>query len=83
MVQEMEDHMENQEEVLQLLKNNLARTQNTNRMKQQANQHHIGREFDVGDWIFFRLQPQKQMLMMNGGVWWRGGAFPTQCGLCQ
>src|ERR1700733_9278804 len=30
-------------------------------MKQQANQHHSERSFDVGDWVFLRLQPYKQM----------------------
>jgi hypothetical protein len=32
-----------------------------NRMKQQINQHHSEREFEVGDWVFLRLQPYKQM----------------------
>ena len=30
-------------------------------MKQQANQHHRERSFDVGDWVFLRLQPYKQI----------------------
>ena len=30
-------------------------------MKQQADQHHSERSFDVGDWVFLRLQPYKQM----------------------
>jgi hypothetical protein len=30
-------------------------------MKQQADQHHNEREFKVGDWVFLRLQPYKQM----------------------
>ena len=30
-------------------------------MKQQANQHHNERSFDVGDWVFLQLQPYKQM----------------------
>ena len=29
-------------------------------MKQQADQHHSERSFDVGDWVFLRLQPYKQ-----------------------
>ena len=37
-VQAMEDHMEHQQQVLQLLKDNLNLAQN--RMKQQADQHH-------------------------------------------
>jgi hypothetical protein len=30
-------------------------------MKQEAYQHHSKREFEVGDWAVFRLQPYKQM----------------------
>ena len=30
-------------------------------MKQQANQHCNERSFEVGDWVFLRLQPYKQM----------------------
>jgi hypothetical protein len=30
-------------------------------MKQQADQHHSERKFEVGDWVFFRLQPYKQL----------------------
>ena len=30
-------------------------------MKQQANQHCSERSFDVGYWVFLRLQPYKQM----------------------
>ena len=30
-------------------------------MKQQADQHRSERSFDVGDWVFLRLQPYKQM----------------------
>jgi hypothetical protein len=49
-IQEMENHIGNQQEVLKLLKENLVMTQN--RMKQQAYQHHSEREFEVGDWVF-------------------------------
>ena len=58
-VQAVEDHIEHQQEVLQLLKDNLNLAQN--RMKQQADQHRSERSFDVGDWVFLRLQPYKQM----------------------
>ena len=58
-VQEMEDHIEHQQEVLQLLKDNLNLAQN--RMKQQVYQHRSERSFDVGDWVFLWLQPYKQM----------------------
>ena len=55
----MEDHIEHQQEVLQILEDNLNLAQN--RMKQQADQHRSERSFDVGDWVFLWLQPYKQM----------------------
>ena len=58
-VQAVEDHIEHQQEFLQLLKDNLNLAQN--RMKQQADQHRSERSFDIGDWVFLRLQPYKQM----------------------
>ena len=58
-VQAMEEHIGHQQQVLQLLKDNLTLVQN--RMKQQANQHRSERSFEVGDWVFLRLQPYKQM----------------------
>jgi len=58
-VQVGEDHIEHQQQVLQLLKDNLTLAHN--RMKQQVDQHHNERSFDVGDWVFLRLEPYKQM----------------------
>jgi hypothetical protein len=58
-VQAVEDHIEHQQQVLQILKDNL--TMAHNRMKQQADQHRSERSFEVGDWVFLRLQPYKQM----------------------
>ena len=55
----MEHHIEHQQQVLQLLKDNLMLAQN--KMKQQADQQRNKRSFDVGDWIFLWLQPYKQM----------------------
>ena len=46
-VQKVEDHIENQQEVLQLLKYNLNITKN--RMKQQIDQHSSERKFEVED----------------------------------
>ena len=62
-VQAVEDHMKHQQEVLQLLKDNLNLAQN--RMKQQANQHRSEQSFNVGDWVFLRLQRYKQMFLKN------------------
>jgi hypothetical protein len=56
-VQAMEDHKGHQQEVLKILKDNLVMAQN--RTKQQVDQHHSERELEVGDWVFFRLQPYK------------------------
>jgi hypothetical protein len=58
-VQVVEDHIEHQQQVLQILKDNL--TMAHNHMKQQADQHRSERSFEVGDWVFLRLQPYKQM----------------------
>ena len=57
--QAVEYHIEHQQEVLQLLKDNLTLAQN--QMKQQEDQHRSERSFDVGDWVFLRRQPYKQM----------------------
>ena len=55
--------MEHRQQVLQLLKDNLNLAQN--RMKQQADQHHSEWSFNVGDRVFLRLQPYKQMSLKN------------------
>ena len=47
-VQVVEHHIEHQQQVCQLLKDNLTLAQN--RMKQQADQHHSERSFD-GRWM--------------------------------
>ena len=49
--------MEHQQQVLQILNENPNIAQN--RMKQQADKHHSERSFNVGDWVFLRLQPYK------------------------
>ena len=36
-------------------------------MKQQADQHRTEREFEVGDCVFLRLQPYKQLSLKKGG----------------
>jgi hypothetical protein len=55
----VEDHIEHQQQVLQILKDNLTMAHNC--MKQQADQHRSERSFEVGDWVFLRLQPYKHM----------------------
>ena len=58
-LQVVEENIEHQKQVLQLLKDNLALAKN--RMKQRAYQHRSERSFEVGDWVFLRLQPYKQV----------------------
>ena len=58
-VQVVEDHIENQQQVLQILKDNL--TMAHNRMKHQAYQHRSEISFEAGDWVFLRLQPYTHM----------------------
>jgi len=60
-VQAVEDHIGHQQKVFKILKDNLVIAQN--RMKQQADQHHSERKFEVGDWLLLRLQPYKQMFL--------------------
>ena len=43
---------------MDLLKGNLVATQD--RMKLQADKHRQERSFEVGDWVFLRLQPFKR-----------------------
>jgi hypothetical protein len=56
-VQEVEYHIENQQQFLQILKDNLTMAHNC--IKQQADQHRCERSFEVGDWVFLRLQVYK------------------------
>jgi hypothetical protein len=58
-VQAMEDHIEHKEQVLQILKDNLTMAQN--HMQQQEDQRRSERSFEVGDWVFLRLQLYKQI----------------------
>jgi hypothetical protein len=42
-----------------VIQQNLLRAQQ--RMKAQADKHRQEREFDVGDWVYMKLQPYAQM----------------------
>ena len=61
-VQVMKDHIENQQQVLQLLKDNATLVQN--RMKQRVDQHCSEKCFDVDDWVFLLLH-LKQAIYEN------------------
>ena len=55
-VQAVKDHIEHQQQVHQLLKDNATLVQN--RMKQRVDQHRSEKCFDVGDWVFLLLHPK-------------------------
>ena len=50
--------LENRDQILHILQENLHMARN--RMKQQADQHHSERTFQVSDMVFLRLHPYKQ-----------------------
>ena len=58
-VQVVKDHIEHQQQVLQLLKDNATLVQN--QTKQQVDQHHSEKCFDVGDWVFLPLHLKKDI----------------------
>ena len=58
-VASVKDHLEENQKVVQILKENINTARN--RMKQQADRHRTEREFEIGDWVFVRLQPYKQL----------------------
>ena len=56
-IQVVKDHIEHQQQILQLLKDNATLVQN--QMKQQAYEHHSERSFDIGNWLFLPLHLKK------------------------
>jgi len=58
-LQSVEDALLDRDATLQLLKDNLIHAQN--RMKKWADLHRTERSFEVGDWVFLRLQPYRQI----------------------
>ena len=56
-VQVVKNHIKHQQQVLQILKDNATLVQN--QMKQQVDQHHSEKCFDVGDWVFLLLHLNK------------------------
>ena len=54
----MDRQLHSRKEPIAVLKHNLVQAQNA--MKLQADQHRSNRVFEVGDWVYLRLQPYKQ-----------------------
>jgi hypothetical protein len=59
LVEAVDIQLKQREQVLQLLKENLQRSQN--RMKRYADLRRTEREFKAGDWVYLRLQPYRQV----------------------
>ena len=64
-VASVKDNLEENQKVVQILKENLNTARNI--MKQQADRHRTEREFEIGDWVFVRLQPYKQLSLKKSG----------------
>ena len=57
-VEAVDRSLQQKQLMIQLLKEHLARAQN--RMKQTADKHRTDREFNIGDWVYLKLQPYRQ-----------------------
>nr|GEV60684.1 hypothetical protein [Tanacetum cinerariifolium] len=58
---EVERYLEERDCILKELKEHLLRAQE--RMKKQADKHRTDVEFEVGDWVYIKLQPYRQHSM--------------------
>ena len=59
----MDRQLHSRQEPIAVLKHNLVQAQNA--MKLQADQHRSNRVFEVGDWVYLRLQPYKQQFIAH------------------
>ena len=57
-IAEVDATLKQRNQILSLLKENLEQTQN--RMKCMANQKRLERDFELGEWVFLRLQLYRQ-----------------------
>nr|GEU97977.1 hypothetical protein [Tanacetum cinerariifolium] len=58
-VEEVDRTLQAREEAIKVLKFHLKRSQD--RMRNQANKHRTDRQFEVGDWVYLKLQPHRQV----------------------
>nr|GEV03011.1 putative mitochondrial protein [Tanacetum cinerariifolium] len=56
--------LQSREEVVKMLKFNMKRAQD--KMESQANKHKTDREFEVGNWVYLKLQPHRQVTVRQG-----------------
>lgn len=50
--------LQNRQDLISMLKQNLVSAQA--RMKSQADLHSADKSFNIGDWVYLKLQPYKQ-----------------------
>ena len=63
----MESYMSTRAQILEVLKQNLIIAQE--RMNFQADKHRSERSFEVGDWVYLRLQPYRQQSLTHQKSW--------------
>nr|GEU83110.1 putative mitochondrial protein [Tanacetum cinerariifolium] len=63
-VEEVDRTLQAREEAIKVLKFHLKRSQD--RMRNQANKHRTDRQFEVGDWVYLKLQPHRQVSIRQG-----------------
>ena len=60
-VEAVDVHLKSRHQILSLLKHNLVLAQE--RMKLQTDKHRSEKSFEVGQWVYLKLQPYRQMLI--------------------
>ena len=63
LVGEIDEQLQHRDELLDELKHHLEAS--NNRMKQLADAHRRDIEFEIGDWVFLRLQPYRQKTVLR------------------
>nr|GEW94107.1 reverse transcriptase [Tanacetum cinerariifolium] len=63
-VEEVDRTLQAREEAIKVLKFHLKRSQD--RMRNQANKHKTDRQFEVGDWVYLKLQPHRKVSIRQG-----------------
>ena len=63
-VEKVDRTMQAREQAVQMLKFHLKRAQD--RMQSQANKSRTDRQFQVGEWVYLKLQPHRQVTVRQG-----------------
>ncbi|GKC84985.1 retrotransposon-related protein [Tanacetum coccineum] len=63
-VETVDRTFQSREEAINMLTFHIKRAQD--RMRSQANKHMTDREFEVGTWVYLKLQPHRQVIMRQG-----------------